>query len=265
MKSINIFLYIRLKLLLSICLAIMLFSIAKLQAQNKATVVVAANFKSAMDSIITIYEKQNPNDKIQVLYGASGKLYEQIQHGAPFDLFFSADMNFPEKLQEKGFATSKVKTYAIGKIVIWSKKIDPTILKMNSLLDVKMKKISIATPTTAPYGERAVESMKHFNLFEKVKDKLVFGENIAQTAQFVSFGAADIGIIALSDALSNKLKKEGGKFYIIPEKSYTPLKQGCVLLKHAKENATAIKFYDFVSSEKAVKIITHFGYSSKAK
>lgn len=251
---------------LSIYLALaIVFSGLNLNAQNKITVVVAANFKSTMDSIITIYEKQNPTDKVQATYGSSGKLYEQIQHGAPFDLFFSADMKYAQKLKDNGFAISKVKTYAIGKIAIWSKKIDPNTLQMNSLLASTVKKISIANPTTAPYGARAVESMKYFKVYDKVKSNLVFGENIAQTAQFVSFGAADIGIIALSDALSDKLKSEGGKFYVIPEKSYTPLEQGCVILKQAKDKATATKFYDFVSSAKAIEIITYFGYSQKAK
>lgn len=232
-------------------------------AQQKLTVVVAANLKSAMDSMIIIYQKENPNEIIQATYGSSGKLFEQIQNGAPFDLFFSADLVYPKKLKDAGFGISKVKTYALGKIVLWSKKTDPNIQQMNTLLSSDIKKISIANPVAAPYGAKAVESMKYFKVYEKIKNKLVYGENIAQTAQFIAFGAADIGIISLSDALSSKMKKEGGKYYIIPENSYSPIEQGCVILKHGKQNPLSTKFYNFVSTPKAIEILTYFGYSQK--
>jgi len=231
--------------------------------QGKTTVVVAANLKTAMDSIAKIYRQENPTDAIQISYGASGKFYEQISNGAPFDVFFSADMNYPNKLKENRFAISAVKLYAIGRIAIWSKKIDPNIQKMNSLIDPKVKKISIANPVTAPYGAKAVESIKYFKVYNKVKPNLVYGENIAQAAQFVSFGAADIGIIALSDVLSPAMKKERGKYYVIPQESHLPLQQGCVILKHGKGNATATKFYDYISSPKAKAILNHYGYSQK--
>jgi len=227
--------------------------------------VVAANLKSAMDSILVIYHQHNPGEIIQVNYGSSGKLYEQIQNGAPFDVFFAANLNYPNKLKASGFGVSKVKTYAVGKLAIWSKKMDPNTAQMNSLLDASIKKIAVANPVTAPYGTKAVESLKHFKLYRKIENKLVYGDNIAQTAQFVAFGAADIGIIALSDALSPKMKKEGGKFYIIPESSYSPLEQGCVILKHGISNPLATKFYDFISTEKVIGILTYYGYSQKTK
>jgi molybdate transport system substrate-binding protein len=232
-------------------------------AQEKTTIVVAANLKTAMDSIAKVYKQKNPADNIQITYGASGKFYEQIASGAPFDVFFSADMNYPIKLKESHFGISAVKLYAIGRIAIWSKKIDPTIQKMNSLLDPKVKKISIANPVTAPYGAKAVESMKRTKIYNNVKTNLVYGENIAQAAQFVAFGAADIGIIALSDVLSPAMKKERGKYYVIPQENHAPLEQGCVVLKHGKGNATALRFYDYISSDKAVAILKYYGYSQK--
>lgn len=247
----------------SLLLIIIVFSSNTFFAQEKTTIVVAANLKTAMDSIAKTYKQANPSDNIQISYGASGKFYEQISNGAPFDVFFSADMNFPTKLKENRFAISAVKLYAIGRIAIWSKKIDPTIQKMNSLLDPKVKKISIANPTTAPYGTKAVESMKRSKIYDKVKNNLVYGENIAQAAQFVAFGAADIGIIALSDVLSPAMKKERGKYYVIPQENHAPLEQGAIILKHAKGNATATKFYDYISSEKAKAILTYYGYSQK--
>ncbi|REG90761.1 molybdate ABC transporter substrate-binding protein [Flavobacterium aquicola] len=247
----------------SFSLFVLLFVANTVFPQQKATVVVAANLKTAMDSILKVYKQKNPNDEIQVTYGASGKFYEQISNGAPFDLFFSADMNYPTQLKNNGFAISPIKLYAIGRLAIWSKKLDPNIEKMNLLLNPKVKKIAIGNPKTAPYGAKTIESLKHFKLYTKVKNNLVFGENIAQAAQFAAFGAADIGIIALSDALSPAMIKERGKYYVIPQKSHSRLEQGCVILKHGKGNTVAKQFYDYISSEKAIKILTYYGYSQK--
>lgn len=251
------------KALIALIVSAFIFPEVKKRDERQISVVVAANMKNAMDSIIIIYEQLNPGDEIQVTYGSSGKFYEQISHGAPFDMFFSADMNYPDKLMDRGYAVSPVKMYAIGKIALWSKKTDPNTGQMNLLADASVKKISIANPATAPYGAKAVESMKHYKVYNLAKDKLVYGENIAQAAQFVAFGAADIGIIALSDALSPKMKREGGRYYLIPQESYSPLEQGCVILNHGKDNPVAKKIYEFISSENAVAILTHFGYGQK--
>jgi len=238
-------------------------AISALTAQQGLKVVAASNIKEAMDSIVTIYELHNPEDEVQVIYGSSGKFYEQIQNGAPFDLFFSADRAYPEQLQKRGFTTSKIKIYAIGRLAVWSKKIDPNRLKENSLLEGSIKKIAIGNPITAPYGTKALESLQYYNLYDRVKNKLVYGENIAQTAQFVAFGAADIGIIALSDALSPKMKREGGRFYVLPDTSHSPLEQACVVLNRGKPNPQAATFYDFISTPEAVKILSYFGYSQE--
>lgn len=237
----------------------------KNQNTQTISIAVAANLKVAMDSIISVYESQYPGEKIQAIYGSSGAFYEQITNGAPFDVFFSADMNYPNKLKDNKFAVSSVKLYAVGRLAIWSKKNDPNIQQMNSLLDLSINKIAIANPATAPYGAKAVESMKFYKVYDKIKSKLVYGENIAQTVQFVSFGAAEIGVISLSEALSTKIKKEGSRYFIIPENSHSPLEQGCVILKHGKENILAKKFYDFISSEQVIAILTYYGYSQKIK
>lgn len=237
----------------------------KFQNSQPINIAVAANLKVAMDSIISVYKSAFPDEKIQATYGSSGNFYEQITNGAPFDIFYSADMNYPNKLRDNKIAISPVKLYAIGRLALWSKKIDPNTQQLNSILDASIKKIAIANPATAPYGARSVESLKFYKVYDKIKSKLVYGDNIAQTAQFVSFGAADIGIIALSEMLSPKMKKEGGKYFIIPENSHTPLEQGCVVLKHGKGNTTASKFYDYISSEKAIAILTYYGYSQKIK
>lgn len=234
-------------------------------AQQKFTIVAAANLKAALDSVNTVFKAQNPGINPQITYGASGKFYEQISNGAPFDLFFSADMEYPNKLESNKLTASKVKKYAVGKLVIWSKKTDPNKTKINSLLDSGIRKIAIGNPAVAPYGEKAVESLKFYKIYDKVKNKLVFGDNITQAAQFITTGNADIGITALSLVLMPNMKKEGGKYYIIPEKSHSPLEQGCVILKHGKDNAGALKFYDFISSKKAAAILKYYGYDTNAK
>lgn len=253
------------KSLFSILMALMLLAFGTAKAQQKITIVAAANLKIALDSINTVFKKHNPTIDSQITYGASGKLFEQISNGAPFDLFFSADMDYPNQLKEKKLSTSEIKMYAIGKLAIWSKKTDPNKRKINSLFDANVRKIAIGNPATAPYGEKAVESLKFFKVYDKVKSKLVFGENITQAAQFVTTGAADIGIIALSLVLTPNMQKEGGKYYIIPQKSHSVLEQGCVLLKHAQGNANAVKFYNFISSKKAIAILKYYGYDTKAK
>jgi molybdate transport system substrate-binding protein len=251
------------KSLFSILVAFMLLAFVTAKAQQKITIVAAANLKVALDSVTTVFKIQYPNIDTQVTYGASGKLFEQISNGASFDLFFSADMDYPNKLKEKNLTASEIKMYATGKLAIWSKKTDPNIKKTNTLLNANIVKISIANPATAPYGEKAVESLKFYKVYDKVKSKLVFGENITQAAQFATTGAADIGIVALSLVLTPNMQKEGGKYYIIPEKSHARLEQGCVILKHGQGNSNAAKFYNFISSKKAAAILKYYGYSTK--
>lgn len=247
----------------SLLFIVALLSTTSFFGQQKISIVAASDLKFALDSIIKVYQQQNPNKEVQVTYGSSGKFFEQIQNDAPFDIFFSADKSYPQKLKEKGLTSSDVKIYGIGRIVIWSKKTDPNKTKINSLLLPQFNKIAIANPDHAPYGKKAVESMNYYKVYDKVKNKLVFGENIAQTAQFVQIGAADIGIIALSLALSPNMKKEKGKYYIIPDKSHQPLEQGYVILKNAANNSNAVKFYNFIKTPTAVAILTNFGFTQK--
>jgi len=235
------------------------------QQAPKITIAAAADLKFAMDSIVTVYKAQNPGADIEVTYGSSGKFFEQISNDAPFDIFFSADIDYPNKLKDKGLTIGDIKTYGIGQIVLWSKNTDPNIEQMNTLLDASISKIAIANPDHAPYGKRAQEALLYYKLYDKVQSKLVFGENIAQTAQFVTTGAADIGIVALSLAVSPTMKNEGGKYYIIPEQSHTPLEQAYALLKHANGNPTATKFYEFISSPTAINILKYYGFSQKTK
>jgi molybdate transport system substrate-binding protein len=228
-------------------------------AQNEILVAAAADLQFAMDSLIKAFSELNPAIVIRPTYGSSGNFFAQIGNGAPFDIFFSADMDYPRKLEEQQLSLGPVKQYAIGQIVLWSKKIDPAKEEMNTLLNTGIEKIAIADPAHAPYGQRARESLLFYKLFDKVKDRLVLGENISQTAQFVESGAADIGIIALSLARSPAMQRQGGKYWLIPESSHQSLRQGYILLQHAKGNDGAEKFADFIGTAKAVSILKYFG------
>jgi len=229
--------------------------------RTEVVVAAAADLKFAMDSLVDVFSKNNPDFDIKVVYGSSGNFFQQISNGAPFDLFFSADIDYPRQLTEKHLNLSVVHLYGTGQLVLWSKTIDPAIDKMNTLLNPAIKKIAIANPSHAPYGQRAEEALRHYLLYDKIKDKLVMGENIAQTAQYAQSGAADIGIIALSLALSPALQQAGGKYWLVPADSHRPLEQGFVLLPHAKDNKAAFQFMNFITTPEARAILKSYGFS----
>jgi molybdate transport system substrate-binding protein len=231
-----------------------------LHAQRKLMVAAASDLKYALDSVIADYSAAHPDLAIVATYGSSGKFFEQISNAAPFDIFFSADSSYPEKLEGMGKTGQPIQKYGRGRIVIWSKRIDPSTSGMQSLADKKITKIAIANPEHAPYGRRAVEAMKKANVYDQVSSKLVFGENISQAAQFVTTGAADAGIVALSLALSPAMKTRG-KYFLIPESRHQPLDQAVVILKRAEANADARAFQDFVLSARSKAILSYFGFS----
>jgi len=227
---------------------------------SEVLIAAAADLKFAMDSAIAVFTRTNPSITVKVVYGSSGNFFQQISNGAPFDLFFSADIDYPRQLQQKKLTISDPKLYGVGQLVLWSKDLDPAKEGMNTLLNNSIKKIAIANPQHAPYGKRAEESLRYYQLYDKIKDKLVLGENIAQTAQYAQSGAADAGIIALSLALSPTMRQTGGKYWLIPAASHQPLQQGYALLPHAKDNTGAEKFAAFFTSQAAASVLKIFGF-----
>jgi molybdate transport system substrate-binding protein len=226
---------------------------------EKITIAAAADLKFAMDEIVDAYKKSNAADQIEVVYGSSGKFNTQIQQGAPFDLFFSADIAFPRELAKNGLAAFEVKPYAVGRIVLWSASMDASKMTLDSLTDPKIARIAIANPQHAPYGKRAEEALRSSGLWEKIESKLVYGENIANTAQFVQTGNAQVGIIALSLALSPELSAKGG-YYLIPDKLHAPLEQGFIITKRAAGNALAKRFAGYMASRPARAVMTKYGF-----
>lgn len=226
---------------------------------DKVTVAAAADLKFAMDEIVTTFKKANPADEVDVIYGSSGKFHTQIQQGAPYDLFFSADIGFPRELAKAGLAASEVKPYAFGRIVLWSASMDASKMTLASLTDPKIARIAIANPKHAPYGKRAEEALRAAGVWQQVEPKLVYGENIAHTAQFVQTGNAQVGIIALSLAVNPELASKGG-YWLIPDNLHEPLEQGYVITKRAEGNALARRFADYMGSKPARAVMTKYGF-----
>lgn len=238
-----------------------LLAVASSAFAEKINIAAASDLKFAMDEIVTQFKNNNPVDDVNVIYGSSGKMFTQIQQDAPYDLYFSADISYPEKLAVEGFAAGPTTPYAFGRIVLWSPKtqLDASKLTLEDLTRSDITRIAIANPKHAPYGKRAEEALRAKNLWDKVETKLVYGENIAQTAQFVQTGNAQVGIIALSLALSAELLKQGN-YWIIPETLHKPLKQGFIITKRAENNALAKRFSTYISSADARKIMVKYGF-----
>lgn len=226
---------------------------------GKITVAAAADLKFAMDEIVTTFQQAHSADQVDVVYGSSGKFHTQIQQGAPYDLYFSADIALPRELAKAGFAASEVKPYAFGRIVLWSASMDARQMTLTSLTDARIARIAIANPRHAPYGRRAEEALRASGLWEKVEPKLVYGENIAHAAQFVQTANAQVGIIALALAVSPELARKGG-YWLIPDHLHEPLEQGFIITKRAESNALAKQFADYMNSKAARAMMTKYGF-----
>jgi molybdate transport system substrate-binding protein len=231
-------------------------------ANEKILVAAASDLNFAMDEICSAFEKANPGIKVDVSYGSSGNFYAQIKQGAPFDVFFSADASYPVLLEDEGFAVKgQRELYAIGKIVLWIPKksaLNPQ-KGLHLVLETELKKLAIANPRHAPYGRAAEESLRYYGLLDKVQGKLVFGENISQTAQFVQTGSADAGIIAMSLAILPGMANSGS-YWIIPTESYSSLEQVYAVLQRGKDKPVVRAFLKFVQGKNGKKILSDFGF-----
>lgn len=226
---------------------------------EKITIAAAADLKFAMQDLVRAFKTSYPGDELEVIYGSSGKFKTQIQQGAPYDLYFSADIAFPRELAKAGFAASEVKPYALGRLVLWSNTLDATRMTLASLADPKIIHIAIANPKHAPYGKRAEEALRASGSWEKIEPKLVYGENIAHAAQFVQTGNAQVGILALALALSPELADKGA-YWLIPDTLHAPLAQGFIVTRRAAGSTLARRFADYMDSQQARAVMTQYGF-----
>lgn len=229
-------------------------------AGEKITIAAAADLKFPMEEIVVLFKSTHPAAQIETIYGSSGNFSTQIRQGAPYDLYFSADIAYPRALRAEGFAASEVQAYGVGRIVLWSQSRDAGKMTLADLTDPSILKIAIANPQHAPYGKRAEEALKAAGVWEKVEPKLVYGENIAQTAQYVQSGNAQVGIIALSLALGPELARQGS-YALIPDKLHQPLEQGFIITRRAADNLLARVFTRFMASKEARNIMGRYGFA----
>ncbi|WP_439133872.1 molybdate ABC transporter substrate-binding protein [Pseudomaricurvus sp.] len=226
-------------------------------------VAVASNFTKAMTEVIQVFEQSTGHD-VKLSFGASGKLYAQISHGAPFQAFFSADQSKPIALEQTEFAIKGSRiTYAEGSLALWSAKNDFVNLEEKTLGYREFHKLALANPRLAPYGQAAVEVLTNLNLMESTQKKWVQGENISQTYQFVSSGNAELGFVALSQILRDG-KIDKGSAWIIPHELYNPIRQDAVLLKKGEKSKATQALMAFIVSDEAREIIESHGYKTGA-
>ncbi len=227
------------------------------------SIAAAADLQLAMDALISDFKLSNGGAEITATDGASDNLATQILQGAPYDLFYSSDIGLPHQLIDKGLAAAPLHLYALGRIVLWSATLDASKMSLTSLADATITHIAIANPKQSAYGQRAEEALHASGLWDKLKPKLVYGENLDQTTQLVQTGNAQVGIIALSMALNPGLSSKGG-YALIPEKLYSPMEQAYVITHQGSSNALAKRFAAYLDSAPAHAILTHYGFALPA-
>lgn len=229
------------------------------RAKEKITIAAASDLKFALEEIVMKFKSSHPEARIATVYGSSGKFSTQIRQGAPYDIYFSADISYARNLYIDGFGASDAQPYGVGRIVLWSQSRDVSRLTLSELADPGIRKIAIANPLHAPYGKRAEEALEAARVWDIVKPKLVYGENVAQAAQYVQSGNAQVGIIALSLALSPEFAKQGN-YVLISDKLHQPLRQGFIITKRASDNSLAREFARFMVSKESRGIMIRFGF-----
>lgn len=228
-------------------------------------VAAASDLKYALDEIVMEFERTHPGIHVTATYGASGGFYSQLSNRAPFDVFLSADKAYPLKLSEQGLTLPGSEfSYARGHLVLWvlaGSSFDVEQRGIETVLDPAIRKIAIANPRHAPYGRAAESALKSMRVYDRIEQKLVFGENVAQTAQFVETSAAEIGLIARSLSMAPSLRDKG-RSWPVPETSHPPLEQGGVILKWVRDRSAAEAFRGFLISRAGRSILESYGFAS---
>jgi len=248
-------------IIVALMLALSLSVASPGRAADELTIAAAADLTFAFKDVAAKFQAQTGNT-VKLSFGSSGNFFSQIQNGAPFDLFFSADLSYAKKLEDNGLAEpGTLYEYATGKIVLWvpaGSKLDVS-KGLAVLTDPTIHKIAIANPEHAPYGRAAKAALQKEGVYDQIKDKIVLGENISQTAQFVQSGNADVGIIALSLALAPTLKNKG-KYFEIPADDYPAIEQAAVVLKSSQHKDLAKKLVSFLKQPESTEIMQRYGF-----
>ncbi len=246
---------------LALAAALLLGASAQAQGPRQVRVAAAADLKWALEEVRTAFEQERPGTTLALTFGSSGNLHAQLLQKAPFDVFLSADLEYPKRLVEAGLAHGLF-TYAIGHLVLWVPRASPLALDKLGLAAVKepsVRKVSLANPRHAPYGRAAEAALRGAGLWEAVQGKAALGENVSQAAQFVETGSAEVGLIALSLALSPPMKPLG-RFWAVPQDRYPRLEQGGVVLDWAQDREAARAFAAFLTGPRGAAILARSGF-----
>ena len=248
-------------------LALLLLFTGSIATAQEITVAAAADMSAALPQLVEAYTKKT-GQSVKLSFGSSGNLTNQIRNGAPFDVFFSADEDYPQQLIAEGLASKDtLYRYAVGRLVLLvpnDSPLDLSKLGVPALLNPSVKKISIANPATAPYGRAAKAALQHFGVYDQVSSRLVVGENVSQAAQFVESGNAQAGLIALSHALAPAMRDKG-RYWMVPLDAYPTLNQAAVVLTKSKQQDAARKFMEYLSSPDATSLLKTCGFSLPAE
>jgi len=234
---------------------------ASLAGAQEITIAAAADLNFALRDLAQKYEAKT-GTRVKLTFGSSGNLFTAIENGAPYDLFFSADVEYPKRLAAAGRALPEtIYEYAVGKLVLWAPKTSPLDVShgFQVLMDGRVRKIAMANPKHAPYGRAAEQALRSAGVYDLVRNRLVLGENISQTAQFVQSGNADVGLLALSLALSPTM---AGKYWVMPEKFYEPLRQAAIVVKSSSKQQAAREFLNFIQSEESREVLNRYGFGA---
>jgi len=248
---------------LALLVAAFAVCVAPAAGAQKLTVAAAADLRFALDELVLQFRAAHPAEDLAITYGSSGNFFAQIQNGAPFDVFLSADVDYPRRLVAASLASKdSLFLYGAGRIVVWvpaGSPLDPAALGIHLLEAASVRHIAIANPQHAPYGRAAVAALRSLGVYDRVAPKLVLGENIAQAFEFVESGAAEVGIVALSLALAPAARTHG-RYWEVPQEAYPKIEQGGVILSRAPAGPAA-RFRAFLLSEEARRILKQYGFS----
>ncbi len=245
---------------------VLVLLVTSFASADELRIAAAADLRYAMQDIAARFEKETGH-KVSISYGSSGNFFNLIQNGAPYDIYFSADLDYPKKLEAAGLIVpGSLHQYAKGRLVLWVPTTSSLDLAtgLDVLLDSRVKKIAIANPEHAPYGRAAVAAMQNAKVYDRVREQLVRGENISQTAQFVQTGNADVGFVALSLAISPAMKSSG-RFVEVPAQLYPPIDQAVVIIKSSKRQDLARRFLEFFGSAGSAETLRKYGFETPSK
>jgi molybdate transport system substrate-binding protein len=234
----------------------------RLVAAQGLTVAAASDLQSALPEMAAQFERET-GQQVRLIFGSSGNFFTQAQNGAPFDAFLSADIDYPRRLEAAGrIEPGSLYEYATGHIVLWTRNDSGIDVKrgLTVLTEARVRRVAIANPEHAPYGRAAVAALRHEKLYERVRQKLVLGENISQAAQFAQTGSADVGLLALSLALSPALKNSG-TYVDVPGSWYPPIEQAAVVLASSRQKALARQFIEYLKRPASVRVLQSYGFA----